>query len=137
MRTLVDHRLRAVHTWTVIRYLHLLGLIFFVGGQLMLVTAVAPVVRRQGGEEAMLAVARRFGIGSAIALVALVATGAAMASHYDLWDSSTLHVKLALIVGIFLLTGAHVVRPQTRALSLVMLALSLVIVYLGLKLTWG
>jgi uncharacterized membrane protein len=32
-------------TWTLIRFLHLLAMAFFVGGQLMLVVTVFPAVR--------------------------------------------------------------------------------------------
>ena len=49
--------------WTLIRYLHILGLAFFVGGQLVLAVAVVPALR--GGEETLMrSVARRFGIAS-------------------------------------------------------------------------
>src|SRR4051812_45024557 len=42
-----------------------------------------PAVRRRAARDApaMRAIARRFGIGSAVALVVIIATGAAMASH--------------------------------------------------------
>ena len=129
-----------MQTWTVVRFLHLAGIIFFVGGQLMLAVAVAPAMRRAdgaGAEEAMRAIARRFGMGSAVALALIIATGAAMASHYDLWDDATLHAKLAVLVLVFALTGLHVVLPYRRALSLAALVASFVVVYLGLKLTYG
>ena len=60
--------------WTLIRFLHVLAMAFFVGGQILLVAAVVPVLRG-GDESVMRAVARRFGIGSAGALALLVATG--------------------------------------------------------------
>ena len=83
--------------WTLIRFLHLMALAFFVGGQLLLVAAVVPVLR--GGEEAtMLRVARRFGIGSLVALTILIATGIAMADHYSRWGDDTLNAKLGLLV---------------------------------------
>jgi uncharacterized membrane protein len=121
--------------WTFVRYLHIVALIFFVGGQLTLAVAVAPVVREH--EQAMRAAARRFGIGSAVALAVLIATGAAMASHFSLWSDPTLHAKLALLVLVFVLTGLHVVTPRSRALSYGTLATSLLIVWLGVKLTYG
>ena len=121
--------------WTFIRYLHIVALIFFVGGQLTLAVAVAPVVREH--EAAMRAAARRFGIGSAVALAVLIATGAAMASHYSHWGDPTLHAKLALLVLVFVLTGLHVVAPRSRALSYGTLAASLLIVWLGVKLAYG
>lgn len=126
-----------MHIWTVVRYLHLLGLIFFVGGQLMLVVAVAPAVRRHGTEEAMRTVARRFGVASGVALAVIVASGVAMASHYSLWHSSVLRTKLVLVVLVFVLTALHAVAPRARLLSLATLVVSLAIVWLGLKLTYG
>jgi uncharacterized membrane protein len=35
-------------TWTVIRFLHLLAMAFFVGGQIMLAVAVVPAVLGEG-----------------------------------------------------------------------------------------
>jgi uncharacterized membrane protein len=123
--------------WTFIRFLHLTGVVFFVGGQLMLVVAVTPVLRAAGDEATMRSVAKRFGIGSAVALVVLLVTGAAMASHYDVWSDSVLQAKLGLLVLIGVLSGLHVVSAQTRLISLSLVAISLVIVYLGVKLTFG
>ena len=82
-------------------------------------------------------VAVRFGAGSAVALVVLIATGAAMASHFALWDDPTLHAKLALLVLVFVLVGLHVVSPKSRALSWGTLATSVGIIWLGVKLTYG
>jgi putative copper export protein len=121
-------------TWTVIRFLHLLGIAFFVGGQLVLVAAITPVLH---GRDEMRAVAKRFGIGSAVALAVIVVTGIALASHYDLWDDGTLQAKLALLVLIFALTGLHVVSNARRAISLSLVVVSLVIVYLGVQLAHG
>ena len=121
--------------WTFIRFLHIVALAFFVGGQLMLVAAVTPAVRVH--ETAMRRVAVRFGAGSAVALVVLIATGAAMASHFALWDDPTLHAKLALLVLVFVLVGLHVDSPRSRALSYGTLAVSVGIIWLGVKLTYG
>lgn len=119
--------------WTLIRYLHIVALAFFVGGQLLLVAAV-PVVRRHGGDVALRGVARRFGIGSAVAIVVLVVTGAAMASHLSLWHDDVLRLKLMLVVLIGVLIGLHVVAPTSRALSLGVLLASLLVVWLGVEL---
>lgn len=124
-------------TWTVIRFLHLLGVTFFVGGQLALVVAITPVMRAAGADDAMREAARRFGIGSAVALVVIIATGVAMASHFDSWDEGTLQLKLALVAAVFALTGLHVVSNKRRAISLALVALSVVIVYLGVDLSWS
>jgi uncharacterized membrane protein len=123
-------------SWTLIRYLHVLALAFFVGGQLMLVSAIVPAVRRlEARDEVMRAVAKRFGIGSLVALLVLLVTGAAMASHYALWNDTTLHAKLMLIVLIGVLTALHVVTPYTRAVSIAVFLTSLAVVWLGVVLT--
>jgi len=122
-----------VDTWSAVRFLHLLGIAFFVGGQLMLVTVVTPAL---GGQDPALmrTAAKRFGIGSAVALLVIIASGAAMASHFDRWGDSTLHWKIGLLVAVFILTGLHTKTPYTRALSLATLGLSLVILLLGVAL---
>ena len=123
-------------TWTFIRFLHLVGILFFVGGQLVLVVAVTPVMR--GGDEAtMRAIARRFGIGSLAALVLVIASGVAMAAHFQLWDEPVLQAKLMLLVLIGVLTALHIVSSKTRAISIALVVTSLLIVWLGVKLTYG
>src|SRR5690606_3449704 len=66
------------------RWLHLLAMAFFVGGQLVLVAAVVPALRSRD-REGLRAVARRFGWGSLAALVVLAGSGAAMAGKYSRW----------------------------------------------------
>jgi uncharacterized membrane protein len=122
---------------TVVRYLHELSFIFFVGGQLLLVAAVTPAIRRHGSDAAMKEAARRFGLGSALALLVLIATGVAMASHFEDWDRPALHVKLGLLVVVLVLLVLHIVRPRTRGISLGMLAASLLIVWFGVQLAHG
>jgi uncharacterized membrane protein len=123
--------------WTLIRFLHLLSVAFFVGGQLMLAAVVAPAIRRHGTDAAMHTVARGFGKGSGVALVVLVATGVAMASHFERWGSSVLQAKLTLLVIVGVLLALHVVWPRRRWLSLATLVASLVIVWLGVDLAHG
>jgi uncharacterized membrane protein len=123
-------------SWTLIRYLHVLALAFFVGGQLMLVIAIVPAVRRlEARDQVMRAVARRFGIGTLIALIVLFVTGAAMASHYARWSDTTLQAKLMLIVAIGVLTALHVITPYTRAVSIAVFLTSLAVVWLGVVLS--
>src|SRR4051794_40618812 len=119
---------------TFVRYLHELAFVFFVGGQLLLTIAVTPAIRRHGSDAAMREAARRFGMGSAVALLVLLATGAAMASHFDVWDRPALHAKLGLLAVVLVLLGLHVARPRTRGLSPAMLAASLLIVWFGVQL---
>ena len=120
----------------VIRWLHLLAMAFFVGGQLVLVAAVVPALRRRD-RDGLRAVARRFGWGSLVALVVLAATGAAMAGEYGRWGDGTLHVKLALVGLAVVLTLWHTRRPEAHALEGAVFVLSLVIVWLGLELAHG
>jgi putative copper export protein len=126
--------------WQAVLYLHLLSMAFFVGGQLVFGIAVVPVLRgdeADPGRERMRGIARRFGYGSLIALGVLVITGWAMASHNDLWDSSTLQWKLGLVVLVIGLTLLHLRRPKLHALQGAILLASLVIVWLGLELATG
>jgi len=122
--------------WQAVLYLHLLAMAFFVGGQLVFGLAVVPVLRGDPDPERtrMRAVARRFGYGSLVALGVLLVTGWAMASHYDLWDSSTLQWKLACVGLVIALTVLHLRKPNLHALQGAILITSLVVVWLGLEL---
>jgi uncharacterized membrane protein len=120
-----------VFTWTLIRWLHLLSMAFFVGGQLMLAAVVVPAVRATN-RDAIRAVARRFGVGSIVAILVLVVTGSLMASHYHRWGDGDLHVKLGLVVLVGLLIGWHTRKPELHALEGVIFLASLAIVWLGI-----
>jgi uncharacterized membrane protein len=120
--------------WQGVLYLHLVAMAFFLGGQILLAAAVVPVERRHPDRERLRAIARRFGVGSIVALVVLIATGAAMASHFDLWGSSTLQIKLALVGVVLLLTLVHLRLPQAHALQGAIFVSTLMIVWLGLDL---
>ena len=101
--------------WNGVLWLHLLAMAFFIGGQLMLAAVVVPVLRgREEFREPLRAAARRFGIGTLIAVGVLVITGAAMASHNHVWGDSTLHVKLGLVVLVGILIGAHMRSRRRR-----------------------
>jgi uncharacterized membrane protein len=122
--------------WEAVRWLHLLSMAFFVGGQMVLAAAVVPAFRRVQGRdrEPLRAIARRFGQGTIVAIAVLVLTGAAMASHFDDWSDSTLHVKLALVVLVGILVGVHIRRPTNHALDGAIFLVSLAIVWLGVAL---
>ena len=120
--------------WLGVLYLHLLAMAFFVGGQIVFGIAVVPVMRNAPDRERMRAIARRFGYGSLAALGVLVATGWAMASHYGLFDDSTLQWKLALVCLVVALALAHLRWPRLHLLQGAILLVSLVIVWLGLQL---
>ena len=126
-----------MHFWFVVRWLHLLAMAFFVGGQLMLAAVVVPVLRRAPEPDELRAVARRFGFGTLIALGVLLVTGAAMASHLDLWSDGTFQVKLALVAAVAVLLLWHVRRPTLHVLEAVVFLLSLAIVWIGLYLANG
>lgn len=125
--------------WRAVLYLHLLSMAFFVGGQLVFGIAVVPVLRNDPDpeRERMRGVARRFGYGSLLALGVLVLTGWAMASHFELWHSSTLQWKLGLVAVVIGLTLIHLRRPKLHALQGAILLTSLAIVWLGLDLASG
>ena len=119
---------------TAVRFLHVLALAFFLGGQLMLVAAVVPVLRRQPERTALRAVARRFGFGSLVALAVLVATGAAMADRYGRWSDGVLQVKLVLVGLVGVLIALHLAAPENRAVAVGVLAATLVTAWLGVAL---
>ncbi len=120
--------------WTAIHWLHLVAMAFFVGGQLFLAAVVVPALRGAETRPALRAIARRFGAGTLAAIAVLLASGVAMASHYELWGEGTLHVKLALVAFVGVLVVWHMRRPQLHALEGLIFLGSLAIVWLGLTL---
>jgi uncharacterized membrane protein len=122
---------------TAVRYLHVLAMAFFVGGQLFLVAAVVPTLRGDADRERLRAVARRFGWGTLVAIAVLIATGIAMASRYDQWSDGKLHVKLALVATVAVLVVWHMRRPALHLLEGLIFVASLAIVWLGLSLAHG
>jgi uncharacterized membrane protein len=118
--------------WNFVLWLHLLGMAFFVGGQLMLAAVVVPVLRGAADREPLRAAARRFGIGTLIALAVQIVTGAALASHLHRWSDSSLQVKLGLVVLVFGLIHFHMRKPEWHVLDALIFAVSLAIVWLGI-----
>src|SRR5215213_2840855 len=113
-----------MEAWELVRFLHVVALAFFVGGQIMLVVAIVPVL--SGRDEAVMrAVARRFG----------VASGIAIATHFSRWQDETLQAKLAVLVLVGVLTALHIATPRSRAVSLALTGSSLTVVWLGVVLT--
>jgi uncharacterized membrane protein len=115
-------------------YLHVLAMAFFVGGQIVIAATLVPVERSNPDPDRLRAVARRFGYGTLVALAVLLATGIAMASHYSLWESGTLQLKLGLVAAVLVLTALHLRFPRAHALQAAIFVLSLAIVWLGLDL---
>lgn len=118
--------------WIAIRWLHLVAMAFFVGGQLFLAAVVVPALRGEEMRPALRAVARRFGAGTLAAIGVLIATGIAMASRYDVWSEGKLHVKLALVALVAVLVVWHMRRPALHALEGLIFVASLAIVWLGI-----
>jgi uncharacterized membrane protein len=118
--------------WNGVLWLHLLGMAFFVGGQLMLGGVVVPVLRGQEDRTLLRAAARRFGIGTVIAFAVLIVTGAALASHEHKWSDSTLQVKIGLVAVLLVLIGAHMRWPERHALDGLTFLVSVAIVWLGI-----
>ena len=128
---------RMSHVWFAIRWLHLLAVAFFVGGQLVIAVAVVPVARRSPDRDQLRQIARRFGYGTLVAFAVLIATGSAMASHLGLWGDGTFQLKLALVAAVAVLLLWHVRRPALHALEALALLISLAVVWLGLYLANG
>jgi uncharacterized membrane protein len=121
-----------VTLWNGILWLHLVAMAFFVGGQLMLAAVVVPVLRGREEGVPLRAAARRFGFGTLAAILVLLATGAAMASHYHKWSNTDLQVKLGLVVVVAFLIHAHMRRPERHVLDAAIFLVSLAIVWLGI-----
>src|ERR687896_1922892 len=65
-----DPRVSMGRMWETVRWIHLLAMAFFVGGQLVLAAVVVPVLR---GDRARLRdAARRFATGTLVALALLI-----------------------------------------------------------------
>src|SRR5687767_6956792 len=94
-------RARSLDVTELLRWLHLIAMAFFVGGQLLLAFVVVPALRggakgplEAGKRVVMRRAARRFGVGSLVALGVLAVTGAGMAGEFDSWDEGALQAKL-------------------------------------------
>ena len=118
--------------WNGVLWLHLLGMAFFVGGQLMLGAVVVPVLRGVDDGAPLRAAARRFGVGTLIAFAVLIASGVALASHEHKWSDSTLHVKIGLVAVLVVLIGAHMRWPDRHAFDGLTFLVSVAVVWLGI-----
>lgn len=118
--------------WNAVRWLHLVAMGFFVGGQLFLAAVVVPALRGAETRPQLRAIARRFGVGTLAAIGVLLATGIAMASHYQVWSEGKLHVKLALVALVAVLVVWHMRKPALHALEGLIFIASLAIVWLGI-----
>ena len=123
--------------WHAVRWLHVVAMAFFLGGQLVLAAAIVPVERGNPDRARMRAIARRFGWGTLVAIGVLLATGIALADRRHLWSDGTLRLKLALFALVAVLVVWHMRRPAMHVLEAAIFAVSLVIVWLGLSLAHG
>jgi uncharacterized membrane protein len=121
-----------VTLWHAIRWLHLTAMAFFVGGQLFLAAAVVPVLRKAPDRALIRGIARRFGYGTLAAIAVLIATGAAMATHYHDWGKSALAIKLGLVGLVAAMVIWHMRRPQNHVLEGLIFLVSLAVVWLGI-----
>jgi putative copper export protein len=123
--------------WTVMIFLHVVAMAFFLGGQIMLASTIVPVLLRTepADPDKMRAVAQRFGVGSLIALGVLLLTGMGMASHFELWDYGPFQVKMTLVIATIIAVLLHTVRGQNHVLMGITFLLTLATVYAGVNLT--
>lgn len=120
--------------WNFILWVHLLAMAFFVGGQLFLVAAVVPVLKGKDDGEPMRAVARRFGYGTLVSITVSIITGAALATHENLWKNHQLSAKMGLVALVGVLILVHMKKPKLHALDGLIFIGSLAIVWLGVSL---
>jgi uncharacterized membrane protein len=136
----------SVNAWSLVRFLHVVAAMGWVGGQLLLSAVVLPVLRSEldAAERGPLVhlTARRFGfVANAVLLPTLLVTGIALAWHRDVTFSTLgdqgygrlLAIKLVLVAASIVLAAVHGVlatgRPRAaRPLALLGLASSLGIV---------
>ncbi|MCL4545467.1 MAG: CopD family protein [Chloroflexi bacterium] len=102
-----------------VRWLHLLAALFWVGGQLFLLSVILPVLRAQLPRADQLrliaAAGRRFAVYSLAALGVLITTGLYLAFAHglsfqglagDTWEQVLL-VKVVLVVAVIPITAVH------------------------------
>ena len=106
--------------WSLVRFVHVLGAVIWLGGQLTISALVLPVARRrlEAADRAALmrSLGMRFGVATVVVLIPLqVATGIALAAHKGVtWSGlaqpgygRTLAGKLVAFVLVMLAAGLH------------------------------
>jgi len=122
--------------WTILIFLHVVAMAFFLGGQMMLAFTVVPVMRAEPAQpERIKAIAQRFGVGSLAALGVLLLTGMMMASHFQLWDYEPFQVKMTLVIATIVAVLLHTMRGGSHILMGITFLLTLATVYAGVNLT--
>lgn len=136
--------------WALLRFVHVVGAVLWLGGQVTISALVLPVARRRLGEreraELMRLLGMRLGIATVTVLIPLqVATGAALAWHKGVTTASLadpgygriLAGKLTAFVLVMLAAGMHGWangrgrRTLARALAIASLVGSFVVVLLA------
>ena len=130
--------------WILVRFLHLSAAAIWVGGQVALFLAVPPIRQAASNANQIVGViGRRFGMVAEPALLVLLLTGMAQASHLDMWDRRQVQEKLTTLIIIVALTGVHGMigqriargdehlRRTSRIISVVNLALGFVAIWLA------
>ncbi|HLV89650.1 MAG: hypothetical protein J5I28_10535 [Acidimicrobiales bacterium] len=140
--------------WTVVRFLHLLGAVIWVGGQLTLALVVRQALERsvedaERRREVFVAAGERFGrIGLIVIMPLLLGSGLALAYHRGVELSvlsmpgygTTLAVKVVLAFVSFALAGVHgfvaarASRSMSRVLGIIGAGVSLAVVFLAASL---
>ncbi len=109
-----------VTAWSLVRFVHVLSAMIWVGGQLLLSLLVLPVLRRRLDPAARAPLTREVGVRFGVFTIAIflplqVATGIALAAHRGVTVADlaqpgygrTLGEKLALFAGVLVLSGVH------------------------------
>lgn len=145
-----------VDAWTVVRFLHIIGAILWIGGQMTFGLVVTPALRRvevshERVVAAQTAVARRFAnVVSYVGIPLQLATGFALSyrafdlgkgtiPNYGFW----LGLKIILFLGAIILAAVHGimasrgVNTRTKVLADVGLAVSLGILLIAVTLGGG
>lgn len=113
--------LGAVDFWSVIRFLHLVGAVVWVGGQIALVVIVRQALNRSIEDpdrrrEVLMAAGERYGrVGLLVIMPLLLSTGIALAYYWGVINAkasisvwmTTLTVKIVFAVASFVLAGIH------------------------------
>ena len=107
-------------TWSLVRFVHVLSAMTWVGGQLLLSLLLLPVLRRRLPDHTRAPLTREIGLRFGVFTIAVflpvqVATGVALAAHRGVTFASlvqpgygrTLGEKLSLFALVLLLSGGH------------------------------
>lgn len=143
----------ALTWWTVVRFVHVVGAIVWVGGQLTLTVVVTPALRAASAGPAQIAVMRDIGrrfaaVANMVVLPLQLATGLALAWHrgvvLDSFSSPgyglALGVKLVLVAAAVVAAAGHGMAAARRLsgwqrpLALASLGLSLAVVLAAVSL---